>query len=209
MLASGTFLVVGVGMGAGQAAPDGHDPAGGSGGYPWFGTATLPVPATPDDPDAPQLPGAGRHMEGVEVVGLRMVEGDDASCLQLGSAQTPHLLGVDPAAFAAREAFTFTSGAAGWRSVPAARRRTHPCHRRRGHGHLGLHRSMGDVLTFTDEHGDDMEVVIVAVVGNSVFQGGLLIPEQALLAHFPSGPGFHMFLFDARDLVGVRTGPGA
>jgi ABC-type lipoprotein release transport system permease subunit len=200
MLASGTFLVVGVGMGAGQAAPDGHDPAGGSGGYPWFGTATLPVPATPDDPDAPQLPGAGRHMEGVEVVGLRMVEGDDASCLQLGSAQTPHLLGVDPAAFAAREAFTFTSGAAGWEVLSQPRDDGRiPAIGDVGTVTWGLHRSVGDMLTFTDEHGDDMEVVIVAVVGNSVFQGGLLIPEQALLTHFPSNPGFRMFLFDVPE----------
>src|SRR5690606_8347017 len=47
-------------------------------------------------------------LAGVSFVPFRVLEGEDASCLNLNLAQQPRLLGVDPRLLAERAAFTFT-----------------------------------------------------------------------------------------------------
>ena len=42
---------------------------------------------------------------------MRLLDGDDASCLNLNQAQQPKLLGVNPEAFLSRKAFPFKSSA--------------------------------------------------------------------------------------------------
>ena len=44
-------------------------------------------------------------MRNVSVVGMRVRDGDDASCLNLNRAQQPRLLAVDPEEFQGRRAF--------------------------------------------------------------------------------------------------------
>jgi putative ABC transport system permease protein len=205
LLASGAFLVVGVGMGGGQAAPDAEDVHGGSGGYAAYAEAVLPLSRPVGDPEDPKAVASRRLLEGAEVVSLRRLDGDDASCLQLGSARTPHLLGVDPAAFLARDAFSFTSVVEGeepgWALLEAER----PEGRVPAIGDVstvtwGLHLGVGDVLSYLDERGEVFEVEIVGVINNSVFQGSLILSEQQFVKRYPSEGGYRTLLFDAPDV---------
>ncbi|MCB9664632.1 MAG: ABC transporter permease [Alphaproteobacteria bacterium] len=196
VLALGTFLVAGVGLGAGRAPPSAREASSGSGGFALWVHTTLGVPEQLDS-------AVGRERFDLEpdllpdgsVVGLLTVEGDDASCLQLGSAQTPTLHGVDPEALARRGSF---GHAVDW----AALRRD------LGPGRLaavgdeptvtwGLHAGVGDVLTWVDEQGRELEVELVGVIGSSVLQGGLLVDADALRPHFPTRARWTTFLVDA------------
>jgi putative ABC transport system permease protein len=60
-----------------------------------------------------------------------------------------------------------------------------------------LKRKVGDELEYADEAGRTFRVRIVGTITDSIFQGYLLIDEAALLARFPSHPGYSVFLADA------------
>jgi hypothetical protein len=211
LLGTGAFLVAGVGLGGGRADPDVHRREGGTGGFALWGETTLPVLHELDEQggaDALALP-HGLLAAG-SVVPLRRVDGDDASCLNLGSAPTPTLLGVDPDELAERGAFAAPAGAGSpWERL----------HADLGPGRIAaigdvatvtwaLHKRRGDVLTWTDEAGRPLEVQIVDVVGTSVLQGALVVDEGALRKHFPSSATWRTFLVEAPDdrVEAVRAG---
>lgn len=213
LLASGAFLVLAIQ--ANRLAPP-RDPAlrsSGTGGFALFGRSTLPVLrdlGTPEARDAYALDDDA--LRGVDVVPLRVRPGDDASCLNLATAQNPQLVGVLADRLASRSAFRFTrtidgpGPGDGWDLldrdlgpdvVPAI-----------GDGGSvawALQKKVGDALRYRDEHGRDFDVRIVGTVADSILQGNLLIADQHMRARFPSASGFRMFLVDApaarRDAV--------
>src|SRR5690606_34708990 len=105
MLASGTFLVISVNvfrLGGEERI------AAGTGGFALFARASLPV--VPDLSRPAGLAALGlERLRDVHVLGLRLAEGDEASCRNLARPRRPPLLGVDTAAIAARSPFRFTA----------------------------------------------------------------------------------------------------
>ncbi len=215
LLASGAFLVLAIQ--ANRLAPpsDPSERSSGTGGFALFGRSTLPVLrdlGTPEARDAYALD--EQSLQGVDVVPLRVRPGDDASCLNLATAQNPQLVGVLPERLAQRGAFRFTRtvdgpgdpSQSGWRLlerdlgpdvVPAI-----------GDGGSvawALHKKVGEALRYRDEQGDAFDVRIVGTVADSILQGNLLIADRHMRARFPSASGFRMFLVDApaakRDAV--------
>ena len=61
----------------------------------------------------------------------------------------------------------------------------------------GLKKSIGDTLAYVGEDGNQVKLTLVAGLENSIFQGYILISEQALLKHFPSTSGSRVFLVDS------------
>ena len=201
LLACGSFMVIATGafhLGAVQP-PEGRP--SGTGGFDLVGLSSLPVF---EDPGAPGARVARSLREGglgdVEIVPLRISEGDDASCLNLNRTGRPQLLGVDPARLTApgRGGFVFRKEAPGPEVLGV----------RDGSGVVnaigdettivwGLGKRAGDVIEYVDEKSRPLRVRIAAVMGNSVLQGSLLISEQDFLRHFPSAEGYRMFLIDA------------
>jgi len=213
LLASGGFLVLAIQ--ANRLEPPG-DPSlrsSGTGGFALFGRSTLPVLRDLGTPEARDAYGLDdEDLRDVQVVPLRVRPGDDASCLNLATAQNPQLVGVLPNRLAARDAFRFTrtidgpGPGAGWELlerdlgpgvVPAV-----------GDGGSvawALQKKVGDALRYRDERGDEFDVCIVGTVADSILQGNLLIADRHMRARFPSASGFRMFLIDApqprRDAV--------
>lgn len=207
LLALGAFLVAGVGLGGGRAEPDPADRASGSGGFAWVGDTTLPVNVSVASAAGRQALGLPDDLPGVDgVVPLSRVDGDDASCLQLGAAQAPTLLGVDPTALSTRGAFALLGGAT-WDDLT----RDLGPHAIAAVGDTatvtwGLHLGVGDAVTWTDDHGELVDVVIVGTVASSVFQGSLLVDRDALVRHFPHAAGARTFLVDGPDADAVASG---
>ena len=114
MLASGTFLIVSIGVFRLDANRDATLRSSGTGGFALIGESTMPVVADLNTP-------AGREtfalnesdFSDVNVVQFRVRQGDEASCLNLNRAQKPRLLGVNPEMLEDRKAFTFASAWAG------------------------------------------------------------------------------------------------
>jgi putative ABC transport system permease protein len=60
----------------------------------------------------------------------------------------------------------------------------------------GLGKKLGDTLDYTDENGHKLKLKLVGALANSIFQGNVLISEQAFLQHFPSAEGYRLLLID-------------
>ena len=202
-LACGVFLVVSVGVNRKQPGEAGGV-ASGTGGYALYGETTLPLPGDLNDPQTRKRLGLdGDAMDGLALLPLRVYGGDDASCLNLNRVLRPPLLGVDAQELAARGAFTFVTRDpalerfASWdiltadlgEDVVAAVADQTVIQ-------WGLGLAVGDGIEYTDAEGRTFTVRLVAGLDNSVFQGGILIDGEALLARFPAAAPVRAFLAD-------------
>lgn len=201
MTACGCFLVLSVSAMRANMALHAEGRASGTGGFGVYAETTLPVRG-----DAAALfgvdPGA--------VLPLRMRDGEDAGCLNLNRAQSPRLLGVDPARLAERGAFgppelwalldaPLSDGA-----IPAL---------------VGdSDTAMWGLQAVTDpERGttleyraDDGRTVTVRLVGRlpmrlSVFQGMLLVSEENFTRLYPGEAGHRAFLLDTPSAAAEET----
>jgi len=136
------------------------------------------------------------------VLPLRAGAGDNVNCFNLNTTSQPQLLGVPARRLAELGAFrpkaTGAGGVTGWNLLA----------RKDDAGALpafvdentllwALKRKVGDELEYTDEAGRTFRVRIAGTIRDSIFQGYLLIDEAALLARFPTHPGYTVFLADA------------
>jgi hypothetical protein len=195
LLACGIFLVSAVAANRlGVPRPERRE--SGTGGFLLFAETAVPVTRDGERRLSEGLP------SGARLVGFRVLEGDDASCLNLNRVRQPRILGVDPSCLQGR--FSFTAFAGGSRPqqpwsllaedlgpglIPAVADQSVIT--------WGLGLKVGDELEYRDEHGEPLRVRLVAGLANSVFQGSLVVAEGALLRHFPSSGGRRLFLVEA------------
>ena len=201
LLACGSFLVVAVGANRHDPTAHAHERTSGTGGFALVAESTLPILADLNTDAGRETYNLERlQMRDGNVGPLRVRPGDDASCLNLNRAQNPQLLGVDPDAFASRDAFTFvtTLEGAGWNAlknddnadiVPAIGDQATVV--------WGLGRAVGDEIAYTDDSGRPFRVRIVGIIANSILQGNLIVSERAFIDKYPSHAGYHRLLIDA------------
>ena len=189
-LASAIFLVISVTSFQKHGAGEWKNPSGGTGGYGlWIETAS---PLTRQSSGQFEF----ENDQVREVLPVRVGTGDDASCFNLNSVARPRLLGVDTQTLEAKGAFTIKSTAEGiepsWASL-------------REGDHLRafidettllwvLKKKPGDLIEYTDEVGNALTVKIAGTLTESVFQGSFLVDEARFVEHFPSSPGYRIFL---------------
>ncbi len=186
LFAVGIFIVTAVGANRGGVPADPADKSSGTGGFLLIGESATPVKSVSPDIDA---------------VGFKVVDGDDASCLNLTKARSPRILGVDPSKLEGR--FSFVSparydGADPWSllrsetgdgTIPAIADQTVLT--------WGLGLEVGDPLTYSAERGGEIKLRIAAGLKNSIFQGNIIVAEERLIEYFPSVSGKRFFLVDA------------
>jgi putative ABC transport system permease protein len=196
LLAAGCFLVLAVSSMQADVTAHADRRWSGTGGFALFAESTVPMtgdPAAEMDDDA------------VRAVAIRVRDGDDASCLNLNHALTPRLLGINVDAMAALGAFVPEGSQDGlWEvlkadlpdgAVPALVGDTDTAM-------WGLKKKAGledgDLITYKNDGGDDFSVKLVGCLPMrlSVFQGSILISDEAFTRLFPSEDGFRMFLVD-------------
>ncbi|MFL3659443.1 MAG: hypothetical protein ACJ07L_15500, partial [Opitutales bacterium] len=59
-----------------------------------------------------------------------------------------------------------------------------------------LKKKLGDRLEYLDAWGNPFQVELVAALSDTVFQGNLLVDEQAFLEKYPQHEGYRLFLLD-------------
>ncbi len=205
LLASGTFLIVAVAANKLDATRDSTRRSSGTGGFALIGQSTLPVVQDLNTKGGREFFGLDEQaLHGVDVVPLRVHDGDDASCLNLNSAQTPRLLGVDPEALRGRGAFTFSKvldpalAKNPWKLLEQKPGSDEiPAVADEASIEWSLHKKLGDTLDYTDGHGHAFKVRLVGALANSVLQGSLIIDSAAFTRRFPDEAGWRMFLVDA------------
>jgi ABC-type lipoprotein release transport system permease subunit len=204
LIASGAFLVIVVGVHRKAAPADPSARTAGTGGFALIGQTSIGYVPETVDPGPTQRFQLGQDLlADVDVVPLRVHDGDEASCLNLNRPQVPRILGVRPAALADRSAFSFaetlaTGGRNPWQllgdSDPDG---ATPAIADAASVTWSLHRGLGDTVQYVGERGETFELRIVATLSGSILQGSLIIDEQRFLDHFPTVTGWRGFLVDA------------
>jgi putative ABC transport system permease protein len=178
-----------------------HDPhahalerSSGTGGFALLAQATLPVYEDLNKPEARAAFGLDEQvMRNVSVVGMRVRDGDDASCLNLNRAQQPRLLGVDPEEFEGRRAF-----AGEWALLDQSQEDDAvPAIGDEATVRWGLGKKVGDTIAYVDDRGNSFHLRIVGIIPNSLLQGSLVVSESNFVERFPSSGGHRVLLVDA------------
>jgi len=138
----------------------------------------------------------------VNFVQLFSLDGDDASCHNLNQVQNPQILGVKPEIFDSLNAFSFVNLLNEYEKpwlelnneydaniIPAFADQTVI--------QWGLMKSLGDTLFYTNEKGQEIGLILVGGLNNSIFQGNILISQKAFLMNFPSSGGSKIMLIDS------------
>ncbi len=204
LLACGVFLLIAVEVFRRDPLADAEKNSSGTGGFTLFGESSIGILHDMNTESGREsLVLDEDTLRDVEVVHVRVREGDDASCFNLNRAQRPQLLGVAPERLADRSSFSFADGDASWASlnqdledgvVPAIG--DYPTIK------WALGKSLGDEIEYTDENGQKFRVRLVAMIENSILQGSLIVSEEQFVEHFPSESGYRMLLIDTpQDMV--------
>lgn len=203
-LAAGGFMVLAVSSMQSDVSANADQRWSGTGGFALYAESTLPIldPAELD-----------KAAPGVTAQGVRVLDGDDASCLNLNHAIRPRVLGVDPEEFATLNAFVDESSAALWELLD----------RDRGDGTIPalvgdsdtamwtLKKKTdvenGDILAYRDDAGRDVSIRLVGRLPMrlSVFSGTVLVSAKNFTRLWPSQEGFRVFLIDAPDSDAARA----
>lgn len=210
MLASGSFLIVSIGVFRLDANRDAMEKTSGTGGFALMGETALPVVQDLNSASGRDFFALNeRDLEGVNIVPFRVRAGDEASCLNLNRAQKPRLLGVKPELLEGR--FTFTKlvdrgfDERPWETLKGF----YPKHDQplatneiaaigdANSIQWAMGKKIGDTIDYVDERGQPFQVRIVGAVANSILQGQLLIDEAEFVKRFPGESGYRMFLMDA------------
>ncbi len=206
MLAAGSFLVLAVASMKEDFAATEHDRASGTGGFELYGESSIAVHedlGTAEGRDTYRL--RAGELEGVSFTPLRVLDGDDASCLNLNQALTPPLIGVNPDVLARLGAFTGPGDAAAlWKRLDAVR----------DDGavpaivgdsatamwklKMTVDPDDGATIPYTDERGDTFDVKLVGALPMrlTVLQGKLLVANRHFTERYPSESGARALLID-------------
>jgi len=204
LLACGIFLVIAVGANRHDPLADAHKRDSGTGGFTLFGQSSIGILHDLSSK-------AGRRsmslddssLEDIQVVQLRVRDGDDASCFNLNRAQSPQLLAVQPKLLQERSSFTFSKVIEGAESKKA----WNLLNRDLGPDVVpavgdyatviwALGKSVGDQLEYSDDKGNSFKLQIVGLLKNSILQGSLIIADDEFIRRFPSEEGYRMLLID-------------
>ncbi len=196
LTACGCFLVFSVSSMQENIALHAGERRSGTGGFRLFAETTAPVMGAPE---------AISTLFKAGTVPLRVRDGDDAGCLNLNRARTPRLYGVNPQQLSRLGAFSGEKAL--WKlleqplpegTIPALAGDSDTAM-------WGLKKKTGlpdgDVLSYRDESGREFQLKLAGQLPMrvSVFQGSILISEDAFTRLFPSEAGFRAFLIDTPD----------
>lgn len=196
MLAIGVFAVFSVAGFQKTEITSPGDKNSGTGGFALWLQCDVPLAKVPNIPNVnSSLPMS------IRAVGLRQYSEEAASCLNLALAQRPILWGVNPKTLSGRFAF---------QSEPESSKMVSPWELlSQDWGpnvipaigdyatvYWALHKKLGDSIDYLDPSGRLFQLKIVALLKDSILQGGLIIDEKRFFQRFPDVQGWSVVLFD-------------
>jgi ABC-type antimicrobial peptide transport system permease subunit len=206
LIASAVFSIVAVAANRGHDAPEVSSRSSGAGGFELVAesdVAILEHLGSREGRGELGLAADDEIFNATEIVGFRLLPGEDASCLNLYRPEKPRILGV-PDSLVARGGFSFQQTLDGeenpWRLLE----------RDLGPGVVPaigdfnsvkwiLHSGLGKDLVMTDESGREVALRFVGLLKKSVFQSEILISDTRFTELFPRRAGESFFLIDAPD----------
>jgi putative ABC transport system permease protein len=205
LVASAVFLLVSVDAFR-KSAPEPGARDSGAGGFALMAESALPIVQDLQTREGRLAVGlddaAAGPLSAVQIFGLRLRPGDDASCLNLFQPRHPRIVGV-PDSLVREARFTFASSMSNdersranpWTllsqptsdgAIPAIVDATSL--------EYALHSSVGQTLTVDSDTSRPIQLRIVGALSDSVLQGEILIAESTFRSLFPDIAGFRLFL---------------
>jgi ABC-type lipoprotein release transport system permease subunit len=200
LFALGTFLVVSTGSNKLDLFANAQEKSSGTGGFIYFAETTMPVLFDINDTEKRADEGI---YEDFNVVQLRKLEGDDASCLNLNRIAQPSVLGVDAEDLKGRYSFAARLKELGetdpWQLLdPELDDGTIPAIADQTVIQWGLGMKVGDILLYQNEMGDTLRLKLIAGTTPSIFQGFIIVSNKYFLKNYPSSSGSNIFLIDGK-----------
>lgn len=203
ILAIGIFIVISTGANRVDFNRNADSNSSGTGGYIFYIETNLGVNADLSTSEGREKIGIDSEYYDLSFVQMLKFSADDASCLNLNRIIRPSILGVNPASFSKRNAFSFvdaTTKNPTWEilnqslannCIPAVADQTVIT--------WGMGKTLGDSILYASESGDSIYLVLVAGLESSVFQGNLLISKQNFEKYFPTISGSNVMLADVNS----------
>ena len=186
-----------------------QDKASGTGGFALIAEVDVPIYQDFNSKDGQFELGFSQAdaelLNQARFIPLRVLPGEDASCLNLYKPESPRVLGV-PEALVNRGGFVFQqmstevvnpwtllSEDLGAGVIPAI-----------GDYNSAmwiLHKQLGDDIVLQNERGETVKLRLVGLLKTSIFQSELLISEDNFLRHFPDQSGYGAFLVETQQPV--------
>jgi ABC-type lipoprotein release transport system permease subunit len=178
--------------------------SGGTGGFLLWAETALPVGKDLNTSMGKAEFGLDdEDMNDIFFIQARKLSGDDASCLNIAYVAAPPVLGIDPAPMVERGSFSFASRLKTKEAKDTWNLLTESPDENVIYGiadqtvlQWGLKKKTGDTLKYVSENGQMLNIVLCGGLKSSVFQGHLLIGQQAFEKYFPSIEGYSVFLID-------------
>ena len=206
LLALGTFTIIVTGANRKTFYGLENQRQSGTGAFLYWAETTLPLLYNLNTDEGKSKLGLENEkaLENVHFIQFHSLEGDDASCLNLNQVQQPQILGVDANGFAERNAFSFAkllkniSRDSTWLELNKSyENNIIPAFADQTVITWGLKKSIGDTLIYLNEQGEKIKLLLVGSLNSSIFQGNILIANNAFSKHFPSASGSKMMLIEA------------
>jgi putative ABC transport system permease protein len=201
-LAMGVFVVIATGVFQ-QAGPlDSTIKDSGTGGFTLWAQSSISIANELGDPRFVRENGLlTTDLPSLDAVSIRLMPAEDASCLNIAQVQQPSLWGVRPDAFDGRFRFKKISEKVNssnpWELLNQnIEQDVVPAIGDWATVYWGLHKDVGDRIEYTDQNGRVFRLEIVALLDDSIWQGGLLISEKQFLKRFEGSSGWNVFLID-------------
>lgn len=204
MLACGVFMVVAVSANRKDPGAGSEQRTSGTGGFSLYAESSVPIVQDLSSVSGRSYWGMNSSiLERTRFVNLRVRDGDDASCLNLNRAQEPRILGVSTNELAGKGAFSFQEVEnKEYQDRPWDLLKQDP-----GGGVIpavgdyptifwGLGKKVGDILTYHNRKGEEIQLRIVGMIRNSILQGNLIISEEAMARYFPEVEGYRAWLIE-------------
>lgn len=213
----GIFMIISISANRNSYLKDASERSSGTGGFSFFCRTTHPVTQDMNTAGARRRTGLDeKKYDSIRFVHMRLLSGDDASCLNPKRTFSPAVLGVKTGEFTSREAFSF-SEVSDEIEMEGVKNIWELLNKKLPDGSIpavadssvikwGLGKSLGDQIGLPDENGSMVKIKLIAGLADSIFQGYVIISEKHFLEHFPSVSGFNVLLVDgaASGLEGME-----
>lgn len=222
LLAVAVFLISAVQAFYKMPPTDPYMVSSGTGGFALLAENDIPLPFVPEtesdwqallpDWSPEQIKQLLRTLEtwGVRIYGCRVQPGEDVSCLNLYRPHRPRILGL-PDSLIRRDGFWLSDILI---SNPDERKNPWlalykeeictPAFADAQTAEWVLHVRVGDVLTYPVGAGEPVNLRLVGLLRDSIFQGALLVSERQFTRLFPGRYGYSFFLIETRQDVPVQ-----
>lgn len=198
LLASGSFVIVVTAANHKQPDPA-TDRSGGTGGFLLMAETTVPILKDLNMPEARldyDLP------DDIQFVQFFSGYDDDASCLNLNRVENPRIIATNPANLDGRFTFVSTTPHLNpqnpWLSLNSDIGDLVPAIADQSVIQWGLGKRVGDTLIYLNQQGEEIRLLLIGGIANSVFQGNVIISEEQFLKHFPAIRGADIILAETQ-----------